>query len=375
MEIVHIFHSYYPTLGGIERAMERLAREQMRLGHRVHVITSFYGAEDRSKEEKLNGVFVHRVKGWRLHYPDLTIPREIPRDILERVDVVLCWTQASFFPYRLCKEAKKLGKPIVTYFIGVDYLERHYNPLIRLFGYSYQKWVTRKIVKITDLALVTNNWERRLLKERYGIDAIVLPHGVDEVYLKLTNIARYFREKYGIDGRIIAYIGRIHPTKGLDLLIRAFAKIARHSPGVVLVIAGKGDEKYLKKCMELAERLEMKNKIRYLGYITEEDKIAFIDASEVVVLPSIHAGESYPLIIDEVKARRKPLVVTSYGALPLRVKNLVEGVVVNADANSLAEGIRCVLDNIDSFKIVETPRTWSSIAKELTEILEKVARS
>jgi len=56
----------------------------------------------------------------------------------------------------------------------------------------------------------------------------------------------------------------------------------------------------------------------------------------LVVIPSKHAGESYPIIIDEVKARGKPLVVTNYGALPYRVKNMVEGIVVNADVDSLA---------------------------------------
>ena len=58
MRIVHIFHNYYPVLGGMERAIQRLAEEQVRIGHEIHVVTSAHGAEGRPREE-LNKVNVH----------------------------------------------------------------------------------------------------------------------------------------------------------------------------------------------------------------------------------------------------------------------------------------------------------------------------
>jgi glycosyltransferase involved in cell wall biosynthesis len=159
--------------------------------------------------------------------------------------------------------------------------------------------------------------------------------------------------------------------KGVDLLIKAFAKVSVMEPDLKLVIAGKGDARYLKKCLNLTKKLGIGGRVKYLGYIPEEDKIGLIDASELVVIPSRHAGESYPIVVDEVKAREKPLVVTNYGALPYRVKNMVEGVIVNANADGIAKGIKYVLDNISSFKVIEAPRKWSDIARELAMILEK----
>lgn len=311
MIIVQVFHSFWPILGGVERAMQRLSEELAKLGHEVHIVTSTYRTGNRPRYETINGMHVHRVKAWTLHFPDLTLVREIPREVLKRADVVHCWSQNSYFTYKICKEAKNLGKPIVMYFLGVDYLKHHYNILIRLFGYLYQKYITRKVVKITNLALVTNEYEKKLLKERYGVNAIVLPHGVDDRYLKLPNMAQYFKEKYGIEGRIIAYIGRIHPTKGIDLLIKAFAEVVKQVPDAILVIAGKGDKKYLMKYLRLAEKLGIHEKVKYIGYISEKDKIALIDASRVVVLPTKHAGESYPLLIDEVRSRGKLVLVLS----------------------------------------------------------------
>jgi len=318
-------------------------------------------------------VTIVRVKSWNFLYPNIVnfiTPREIPVDILKDADVVVGWGHTFYFVYNVLNEAKKVGTPTVLYFIGVDYLRWHYNPIFRLFGYQYQKLLTKKFVKIVPTAFVTNRMEKELLKKRYGLNSYVLPHGVDEIYFRLPNMSKHFREKFGVDGRIVGYISRIHPAKGLDLLIKAFAKISNLDNDLVLVIAGKGDIKYLKKCLNIARKIDIADRVKYVGYLSEEDKIGLIDASEVIVLPSKFAGESFPLIVEEVKARGKPLVVTNYGTLPFRVKNMVEGVIVNANPNSLAKGIKHALNNIDSFKIVETPRVWSDITKEFTEVLQ-----
>lgn len=361
---------FSPFVGGLEIAVQKVAEEQVKLGHEVYVVTSDSYAEGRSRVEK-GLITIIRTRSWKNPYPYLVVPREIPKDILKNNDIVVGWGHTYYFVYRMIRVAKELGKPVGLYFIGVDYLQRHYNPLFRLLGFQYQKMLTKRFTKIVDVAFTTNEIERELLRNRYGLDSFVIPHGVDEIYFKLPDMAKEFRNKYAVDGRIVAYIGRIHPTKGIDLLIKAFAKVSVMEPDLKLVIAGKGDARYLKKCLNLAKKLNIEDRVKYLGYIPEEDKIGLIDASELIVLPSKHAGESYPLIIDEVKARGKPLVATNYGALPYRVKNMVEGAVVNADADSIAKGIKYILDNISSFKVIEAPRRWSDIAKELTMILER----
>jgi len=374
MKIVHVHHHHWPVVGGLERAIKSIAKELIKLGHDVHVITSMFGAEGRPREEVVDNVYIHRVEALRLHFPDLTIPLKVPREVLEKADVIICWNQNSYFTYRVCKDAKRLIKPLAVYFIGVDYLKHHYNPFIRVFGFPYQKWITQKIARLADVALTTNEYEKKLLEDKYSVNAIVLPHGIDEEYLKLPNMAETFRKKYGIYGRIITYIGRIHPTKGLDLLVKAFAKVSKSEPDLILLIAGKGDVRYLKECINVAKKLNIENKIRYLGYLPEEDKIGLIDSSEVIVLPSRHSGENYSLVIDEAKARGKPLVVSNYGMLPYRVRNLVEGVVVNADVASLAEGIKYALNNIRSFRIIEIPYTWNDIVKKLLAICEEMVK-
>jgi glycosyltransferase involved in cell wall biosynthesis len=373
MKVVHVHHHYYPIIGGVERAIQRISEELFKLNHEVHVITSKFGAEGRPKDEVANGVYVHRVRALRLHFSDLAIPLETPEEILKEADAVICWSQNSYFTYKVCRDAKRLGKPSIVYFIGVDYLKHHYSFLVRMFGRPYQKWITRKMADLADVALTTNDYERELLKEKYSIDAIVLPHGIDEEYLKLPNMAEVFRRKYNIDERIVAYIGRVHPTKGLDLLIKAFIHVAKEEPNVVLVIAGKGDGEYLKNCLKIAKRAGVENRIKVLGYISEEDKIALIDASDVVALPTRHAGESYPLLINEVLARGKRLVMTRGSIASKWVEESGVGRVVDPDSQSLAQALVEELMSEgggEGGKVIKIP-TWREVARKLLDLLQR----
>jgi len=372
MNIVYVHHTYWPVSGGCEIAMKRVSENLAKLGHEVHVITSFHGAKNSVKHEEINGIHVHRVKALTLVYPDLTIPSEIPVDVLMEADVIHGWSQNSLFTYSVSKEAKELGGKIVTYFLGVDYLRYHFNPFIRILGYRYQVRITKKVVKITDLALVTNEYEKRILREKYSLESVVLPHGVDEIYLKTPNVAECFREKYGVEGKVVSYIARIHSTKGLDLLIRAFAEVVKQVPDAVLVLAGKGDEGYLKKCLKLTEKLGIRDRVRYLGYIPEEDKIALIDASEVVVLPTRHAGESYPLLLDEVASRGRSMVVTNVSrALASRAASLGY-IVVNPSPRDLVQGIVKAFEIKGKPEVRSLVKTWDIIAAELLKLYTKI---
>jgi glycosyltransferase involved in cell wall biosynthesis len=376
MKIVHVFHHYWPVVGGLERVIQSIAEELVKLGHENRVVTSKIDAEDRPSKEVINGIYVHRVKALRLYFQDLTIPMEIPIGVLKEADVVICWSQNSYFVYRVCREAKKLRKFLVVQFLGVDYLKYHYNPLLRVPGYVYQKLITKKMSDLADIALVTNEYERSLLKEEYGLDAIVVPHGIDEVYLELPSMDEGFRRKYNVKGKIVAFIGRIHPTKGLDLLIKAFAEVAMKVSGAVLIIAGSGDERYLGKCLKLARILGVEEKVKYIGYISEEDKIALIDASDTVVLPTKHAGESYPLLINEVLARGKKLIITRGNIASRWIEESGIAKVVNPDPQELAQAIIDELNSesnteIDSNKTVKI-LTWRDIAYKLLELLQQM---
>ncbi|MCD6369389.1 MAG: glycosyltransferase family 4 protein [Thermoproteales archaeon] len=364
----------------MERVIQRLAEEQVRVGHEVHVVTSVHGAGGRPREEELNGVCVHRVRGWRLHYPDLTMPLEVPEKLLKHTHVVHVHSQSSLFNIVLAKHAKRLGKPLVVDFLALDYLKSHTNPLIRYLGGYYQEKIQYEAAKLVDKAVTLNERDWRILMEKYGVESTVIPHGIDEKYLTKPKDERLFREKYGVyEENVVAYVGRIHPSKGLDVLIKAVPLIVREVNDFAVVIAGGGSEVYRRSLLMTARKLKVEDKVRILGYISEDGKISLLDASRVFVFPTRHFGEAYPLVVDEAYAREVPIVATEVGALPFRVEHMRTGILVTPDnPSSLAKAVATLLENDDLFigirsrlrNVKGSLLTWKQVCIKLNSIYE-----
>ena len=376
MKIVHIHHHYWPVIGGLEIAVQSIAEELVKLGHEVHVITSRYDARDRPEEEIVNNVFIHRVKAVRVNFPDLTYPLEYPEEVLKNADIVHGHTQNSLFVVKMIEKAKEIGVKTVMYFMAVDALHDHPNPLIRTLGPLYSRWILKKAVQLSDIKLVRSLRDHELLERKYGIRAVYIPDGVPRWFISYRYSGHMFRERYNLDGDYILYIGRMHPLKGVDVLIRAMPYVRKHVDLKLVVIGPGGQRPY----RGLAEKLGVKDHIVFLGYVDEETKIGAIDGSLGVVIPSVSSYvEVYPMAISEAWARGKTVIATSVGGIPYRVMHLVNGLLVPPrDPKSLAEAIiTLAIDKTLSTRLGNNGRssimTWDEIAKKITEVYERVA--
>jgi glycosyltransferase involved in cell wall biosynthesis len=376
VKIVHIHHHYWPVIGGLERAVQSIAEEQVKLGHEVHVITSRYDAKNRPEEEIVNNVFIHRVKAMRVNFPDLTYPLEYPEKILKNADIVHGHTQNSLFVVKMIEKAKEISVKTVMYFMAIDALHDHPNPLIRTLGPLYSRWILKKAVQLSDVKLVRSLRDHELLERKHGIRAIYIPDGVPRWFISYRYSGHMFKERYNLDGDYILYIGRMHPLKGIDVLIRAMPYVRKHVDLKLVVIGPGGQRPY----RELAEKLRVKDHIVFLGYVDEETKIGAIDGSLGVVIPSVSSYvEVYPMVISEAWARGKPVLATSVGGIPYRVRHLVNGLLVPPrNPKSLAEAVITLandktlstrLGNIGKSSIM----TWNEIASKITEVYKRVA--
>jgi len=93
----------------------------------------------------------------------------------------------------------------------------------------------------------------------------------------------------------ILYIGRIEKKKSVDILIRAFIKFAREHPDWTLVLAGE-DGNGSMDIKKLAQESEVNNKIKFLGYVSEEKKWDLLKNASIFVHPSSHEGSSLPIL-------------------------------------------------------------------------------
>jgi glycosyltransferase involved in cell wall biosynthesis len=89
--------------------------------------------------------------------------------------------------------------------------------------------------------------------------------------------------------KFILFLSRIHPKKGCDLLIQAFAKVAAENKELDLVMAGPDSVGWGSKLMRLAEDLGVANRIHWPGMLKGDQKWGAFRAAEAFVLPS-HQG-------------------------------------------------------------------------------------
>ena len=374
MIIVHVHHTFYPVIGGLERVVQRLAEAQAELGHEVHVVTSTYGASERPREEQIRDVHVHRVKALKLHYSDLAVPLEVPREVLKSADIVHIHSHNSYFNIKIAESAKRIGTPTAIHFMAVDALRDHPNLIVRFLGSYYAKYTLKKTLNLADLKFVKSYRDRHILKNKYSIETEYVPDGIDDEFLTKPRNPDRFRDLFGInEAYIFLYIGRLHPAKGPQLLIEAASYLQRHAKDKFkVVIMGPGPTKWL---IALAKRLGVKDLLLITGPVDEEVKISAIDASTCLVVPSLYDYvEVFSLVASEAWARHKPVVAFAVGELAYRVKHGINGLLIKErNPQALAKALQELMSGKYNFKIEEKLYTWKEIALKLIEFYYKLS--
>jgi glycosyltransferase involved in cell wall biosynthesis len=108
--------------------------------------------------------------------------------------------------------------------------------------------------------------------------------------------------------RIVLFLGRLHPKKGVPLLIQAWARIAQQAEDAHLVIAGPDSENTLASLEKLTDELALRSSVTFAGMMSGELKWSALAASSLFVLPSYSEGFSVSVL--EALAMSVPVVVT-----------------------------------------------------------------
>ena len=152
---------------------------------------------------------------------------------------------------------------------------------------------------------------------RLKIDAPshVLPLGMDMRPFARSSENASFRSRHQLPatGRLILFLSRIHPKKGLELLFEAFAQLRKRVPETFLVIAGDGDAPYLAELKALAERLDLSAHLHWIGFLHDTERIEALAAADLFCLPSL--SENFGIALLEAMASGLPCVSSPEVAL------------------------------------------------------------
>jgi glycosyltransferase involved in cell wall biosynthesis len=141
----------------------------------------------------------------------------------------------------------------------------------------------------------------------------VLPNGVPEAWLGSAGDGARFRARHGLeDGRrVMLFLSRIHPKKGLPLLLDAIASVRAELAGWVVVVAGPDELNHTAEMQARTTELGLDDLVKFVGPAYGADKHDAFAASEVFVLPT--RSDNFAIAVAEALGAGIP-VITTQGA-------------------------------------------------------------
>ena len=256
---------------------------------------------------------------------------------------------------------------VITEHASWDPWMRQY-PLVR----TQAVWATHISSALISGSSYLSNTISRFLDDPEKI--VSVPIGVDT---RLFKIAENNDQR---DLTRIVYVGRIHPTKGVDVLFRAMKVLLERNIDISLTLIGGdlGFRDFMKqenKLRDLAGELGLLEKLNFPGSQPPEKVAEYMQQSALLVLPS--RRESFGAVLIEALACGIPVVATRSGGPEDFINNDVGVLVEKENPEALADGIQQVLSRLDRYSPEELSRyvhdgySWEKIAARTNDIYRR----
>lgn len=362
------------TYGGVERHVEALGERVAKMGHSVIVYT-------RKNYNDFKGFF----KGMRvINLP--AVPEKHTEmfshtllsclDVIEKdIDIVHIHsvdpTILSFIP--------RIKTKVIATSHGQAYRREKWGRIAKSFSHFAEKLY----VTIPDARISVSKTLKKYYESRYGCYVHYIPNGVE--FPELVGLPDYRRFKNNTEevklekNSYILYVGRILPTKGVDILINAWKELRLRinlQLNKNLVIAG--GSSYTNQYVENLKQ-QSDESIIWLGYRYGEELNWLYANAYCVVLPSEIEGLALTLL--EAMSYGKCVI---YSDIPENVE-VAEGVGIpfkNKNHNDLAEKIKFGMDNHNycqelgkkARERIKKEYDWNHIALKTIEVYESLLK-
>lgn len=198
----------------------------------------------------------------------------------------------------------------------------------------------------------------------------VIPNGID---LPLRPTGDEIHPKLPVGKKVLLYLGRLHPKKGLANLIQAWAKVSDRR-GWVLAIAGWDDGHHEESLKLLTQERALHEDVLFLGPQFGSEKEQLYRSCEAFVLPSY--SEGLPMVVLEAWAYAKPVLMTPMCNLPegfvkgaaLPVQPQVDSLVI-----ALAQMVSLTTEERERMgragcRLVQEQFSWQRVVQDLSDV-------
>lgn len=254
--------------------------------------------------------------------------------------------------------------------------------------------VETEIVEFADRLVAATPRDRGQMITFYGADPTrisVIPPGVDlELFRPVPRCEAKAYLGLPPDHRMVLFVGRIEPLKGLDTLIRAMARVVEEVPSLghdfcVCIIGGESEpermDAEMHKLDRLREELGISDVVTFLGSRDQTELPYYYSAAEMVAVPSHY--ESFGMVALEAMACGAPVIASDVGGLSFIVRDGETGFLIpERDIDALAEKMLLLLSRPElrdelGARGVEVAQgyCWSCIADQILALYREVQPS
>ncbi|ANE53878.1 glycosyltransferase [Methylomonas sp. DH-1] len=330
MKILHIIRSVNPESGGPIEAVIQLSLTMQAQGHTIEILSLDSPDNQALINEcplKVNAAGPAKgVYGYSRNFIPWLEKHESNYDAFIINGI---WQYQSFATHKVLKE-KKRPYYLFTHGMLDPWFKRQY-PLKHLKKYLYWYWGEYPVIRDAAAVLFTCEEERILARQSfwpYRCNEIVVNFGTAGHIGDAKEQKQKFFEKFPSlrNGRFLLYLSRIHPKKGVDLLIEAFAKNLNQLDDLQLVIAGPDQVGWQNQLQDLANRLGIANRITWTGMLKGDLKWGAYYSAEAFILPSHQ--ENFGIVVAESLSCSLPVLISD--------KVNIWHEIANADAGLIA---------------------------------------
>lgn len=365
MRILHVIADLAQERGGPAEACVQMARGLAELGHEVRVLATNRGVASGESPwwtDQLDGARLD-IQLYPIHFPQFfaaSFPLAAAiKESVPNADVVHLHSLYLFHDMVTGRCCERYGVPYIVRPHGTldPFIRSRKRVRKQIAGALFQTRVLRKAAAIH----YTTEEEMRLARPHaHNDNGLVVPIGLDlDAYAPRPPDAFRARWREVGNRRLVLFLGRLHPKKGLDILAEAFGSLAQARDDLHLVIAGPDDGARGATEDRLAE-LGARDRVTFTGMLRGEDKLAALSAADVFVLPS--RSENFGIAVVEAMACGVPVVVSDQVNIWRELTVAGAGVAVPCDPRALADGLAALID--DPSRRAEMGRRGARFARE-----------
>lgn len=312
MRILHVISSVNPAYGGPIEGIRQLHVAMLNLGH-VTEVACLDAPEAPWLEQAVFPVYPLGPGKTSYTYGSRLVPwlRERAKDY-NYIIVNGIWQYSAFGAWRALHGTQT---PYLVYTHGMldPYFKQRY-PLKHLKKMLFWPWAEYRLLRDALAVCFTSEEEKRLARQSfrpYRCNELVVNYGTaiptGDPEAQRSAFLSAFPMLAG--RRMLLFLSRIHPKKGCDLLIRAFAEIAKTDPDLLLVIAGPDQEGWQATLQAEADRLGVGSRVVWTGMLSGDLKWGAFRSAEAFVLPSHQ--ENFGIAVVEALACGLPVLISN----------------------------------------------------------------